>query len=551
MQQEQVFWYTFRPGLNDDAISVVQALALFLAQPGDVDAVPPDVYPLGPTVARLLAKLPLRPVLLCFDDAHVVDNDPATRSLLEALFPSAHERRLTVLILSRHRPTFTTEPTGPALGGLSQADAAALLHQLNLPPLPPDLFAALYQRTQGNPQLLRLFAAGLSARELSSAAFAASCRKAMAAMSRQRAVYAYLMDNVWHVLSPQEQETLQVLAVCRPPVRYEIIEALLDRPDRDARATLYSLVDHHILEETPDGTELTIHPLVRDFCYGLLAGRDAPRVRLHQRAATAYEDEGEILEAAYHHMAADEWSRAARLLVAHVDVLLETGQASRLVRQLTDFPLGLEPENLSLDDWIAVQIALGQVLAQQGDHDGAVATYDLLLVTLQRQQGAVARRHRAQVYYWLASVYEQQSDYDAALACLQQGIEQAETLEDEPRVLGQLLARTAWVLYRQAEYDQALGYCERGLALLPSEGQDDVVGEAYRILGAIHHARGDLTQAIAYAETALWASRRAGDVAGQVRAHQDLADYYAQRGDYAAGEHAMQVQLLRGRAKLP
>ena len=41
---------------------------------------------------------------------------------------------------------------------------------------------------------------------------------------------------------------------------------------------------------------------------------------------------------------------------------------------------------------------------------------------------------------------------------------------------------------------------------------------------------------------------RAGDRAGQVRAHQDLADYYARRGDYEAGEHAMQARLLRGRA---
>ena len=553
MHEEQVFWHTFRPGLNDDVTSVVQALALFLAQQGNAGLVAPsaDAHPLGPTVARLLAGLHGRAVLLCFDDAHVVDDDPAVRSLLQTLFQSACEGRLALLVLSRHRPAFTTEPTGPALGGLSPADTTALLQQLNLPTLPPDLFAALCQRTQGNPQLLRLFAAGLSARELGPAAFAASCRKAVAAMPRQRAVYAYLMDNVWLVLSPQEQETLQALTVCRPPVRYETAEALLDRPGQDARAVLYGLVDHHILEETPDGTALIVSPLVCAFCYDLFAGRDATRTRLHHRAATVYEDEGKVLEAAHHYVAAGELSLAARLLVAHVDALLEAGQSGLLARQLAEFPSGLEPEHLPLDDWVAVRIALGRAQAQQGDYDGAVATYDLLLAALQAQEEAVARRHRALVYYWLAAVYEEQGDYDTALAFLQRGIAQAEALEGEPRMLGQLLARIAGVLYRRAEYDQALGYCERSLALLPPEGQDDVVGEVYRTMGAIHHARGELTPAIAYAETALWASRRADDVAGQVRAHQHLADYYAQRRDYAAGEHAMQVRLLRKRPPAP
>jgi len=549
--RDRVFWYTFRPGLNDDATSVVQALASFLAQPGDADTpVVSDARSLGPLVAQLLPRLHRQATWLCLDDAHVVDDDPAVRSLLQAIFQGAAEGRLRLLILSRHRPTFTTEPTGPTLPGLSPDDAAALLQQMDLPPLPLDLFAALYQRTRGNPQLLRLFAASFRTAARPAPPARAALEDWIAAMSRQRTVHAYLMDNVLHALSPQEQEALQALAVCRPPIPYETAAALLDQPGRDARTLLYSLVDHHILEETPDGAALTIHPLVRDFCYDLLAGREAARARLHRHAAIVYESEGKVLEAAHHYTAAGEPGPAARLLVAHADVLLAARQTGLLARQLAGLSATAAPKDLSLslDDWVAARITLGRAQAQQGDHDDALATYDLLLAALQTMTDPAAQRHRAQVYDRLASVYERQGHYDAALTCLQHGVEQAEALQgDEPGVLGRLLARAAEVHHQRGEYDRARDYCERSLALLPPEGHDDVVGAVYRTLGAIHHARGDLTQAIGYAETALWAGRRAGDVAGQVRAHQDLADYYAQRGDYAAGEHAMQVQLLRGR----
>jgi tetratricopeptide (TPR) repeat protein len=203
-----------------------------------------------------------------------------------------------------------------------------------------------------------------------------------------------------------------------------------------------------------------------------------------------------------------EQGRAIAAL-AQADALLEAGQAGPLARQLAGFPS--EPGDWSLAEWVAVRLALGRALAQPGDHDGALAalaTYDHLLVVLQAPEDAEARRYRAEVYDGLAAVYEQQDDYEAALVLLQQGIAQVEGLADELGLWGRLLAHTAGVLCRQAQYESA----------------------------------------IAYAETALWASRRAGDRASQIRAHQDLAGYYAQRGDCEAGEHAMQVRLLRGRA---
>ncbi|MBU1877934.1 MAG: tetratricopeptide repeat protein, partial [Chloroflexi bacterium] len=114
---------------------------------------------------------------------------------------------------------------------------------------------------------------------------------------------------------------------------------------------------------------------------------------------------------------------------------------------------------------------------------------------------------------------------------------------------GRLLARIAQIHQRRGHHDEALATCQRGLALLPPAGHDDVVGDVYRVLAAIHHDQGNLAQAIAYAETALWASRRAGDVPGQIRSHLALADYYAQRGDYTAGEHIMQARLLQGNTR--
>lgn len=527
--REKAFWYTFRPGLNDDAPAVTQALAAFAGQPGDAT----DAQALGPTVTCLLAELGRRPTLLCFDDVHAGDDDPAVRSLLAALWQRARQRQFTLLLISRQRPAFVTEPTGPALGGLSPADTAALLERLRASALPADLCAALHERTQGNPQLLRLFAAGLSGRP--------PAPDAVAELSRQRVIYAYLLDHVWRTLTAPEQEILQTLAVCRVPLRYETALALLDQPGRDVPASLYDLVDRHILEETSDDRALVVHPLVRDFCIDLLS--QAARAKLHRRIAVIYEDAGDALTAAHHYLAAGEPRLAARLLVAQVQPLLDAGQVGPLARLLVALPAG--PGEGPLDEWVAARIALGQVQARLGDDEAALATFDALLAALQSRDDAAARRGRARAYAGLADVYEQQGDNAAALAALQQGLAQIER-EDEPGLAGQLLARQARALSRQGQYEPAIAACERGLALLPAEGLDDVVGEVYRTLGAVYHDRGDLAQAIAYTETALWASRRAGDAPGQIHAHQLLAGYYAERGDYEAGEHARQVRLLRG-----
>jgi tetratricopeptide (TPR) repeat protein len=86
-------------------------------------------------------------------------------------------------------------------------------------------------------------------------------------------------------------------------------------------------------------------------------------------------------------------------------------------------------------------------------------------------------------------------------------------------------------------YDEAITYCERSLAMMREMGERGVEGAVWDSLGYIHHHRGDFQQAIACYEQALDLTRD-GDRFNEADTLNSLGDVHLSAGDPAAARQA-------------
>ncbi|MEZ4713528.1 MAG: phosphotransferase [Caldilineaceae bacterium] len=159
---EKVFWHSLREG--DGINTIVWKLAAFLAHHGVNDlwrlletarqtgGQPP---PTDTLIDYLLQLLRPQNYLLCFDDLHVVEEDPAFEQFLGRLRQTQTDSALMLLITTRRLPAFVAQAHAEPLRGLPLADTQRLLRAHGLA-LDPSLQAELQQRTDGNAQFLTL-----------------------------------------------------------------------------------------------------------------------------------------------------------------------------------------------------------------------------------------------------------------------------------------------------------------------------------------------------------------------------------------------------------
>lgn len=160
--EHPVAWLTVTPGVNDSGAALLRFLAsvllnlgqasmtALLEPPRDAPALPADqAVAMIAAAARACGSL-----LICIDNAHQLQADPAALPLLRQVWLNAP---LRLLLVSRFELPLGDVPQ-IWLGGLARAEGRALAREL-CPELAPDLVDALVERVDGSPILVRLAAA--------------------------------------------------------------------------------------------------------------------------------------------------------------------------------------------------------------------------------------------------------------------------------------------------------------------------------------------------------------------------------------------------------
>jgi anion transporter len=163
-----------------------------------------------------------------------------------------------------------------------------------------------------------------------------------------------------------------------------------------------------------EGNRYELHAFFRDFLREKLLqveGRETEQ-QLHAQIAAQYEALGDWQQAIHHSLEAQEWSRAAQLLIKHQEELLNG--SSPFVKDAVE---RIPPDHFFAEPHLAHIKA--RALAHLGDLGGAVRTYKEALS--QRGSGTLVAEAVAR-YQSMADTLVQKREYAQALTCLRSAL---------------------------------------------------------------------------------------------------------------------------------
>jgi LuxR family maltose regulon positive regulatory protein len=353
--QPPVAWLSLDVGDNDPARFWRHGVAaLDQVRRGLAERVGPLFGPPAPAsyqglVTALINELAVEPdadqALLVLDDYHLIDSEAVHSSLgflLEHRPPGLHlvlaSRSDPPLALARLRGRGQLVELRAAELRFTADEAAALLQReaaVSRVALPETAVAALAARTEG-------WAAGLQLAALSLRGQPDAAGFTAAFTGSHRYVLDYLAEEVLEHLSEQVRTFLLETSVLER-LSGELCDAVTGRPGSQAlleqaeRAGLFLIP----LDEVRGWWRY--HHLFADLLRARLQAEQPGRVReLHRNAAAWYDDHDMADDAIRHAVAAEEMTRAARLIEQHFDELFYLrGEGITVQRWLSALPRDL------------------------------------------------------------------------------------------------------------------------------------------------------------------------------------------------------------------
>ena len=536
------FWYTIRPGLNDQLESLLFALGLFAHQQGSstlwlaVHTAPQQAASeqmLG-VVRHTLSQIQPLP-LLCLNNLEQLQTKPSNQHVALISLMESLQGLVPMLWIGEQIPLPCDEYL--TLSGLSPAASVELLRQSGIQISAPQQ-EEIYQLTKGNPRLLKLALASLVS------------GKARNALPDDPALEAILNRTLVR-LSASERTILKALSVFRTPVPMHPWQT------RASGVILNSLLEKQLLQS--DGQGGIEVPLVyRQQIYRQLTKLEQQQA--HRQAAEIRSRGGSYTAAAYHWLQAGEIELALALWQTHQQREMGQGQAAAAYAIFQ--PLISDGTSAQIREQAQLICAKIDMLHGQSERvlqqlTTKTISTEILAVEAGELLGMAANDH---------------SEFTQAELSFQQSLKVAESLV-EVRI-ARLHKGRAWSHLRQRELDLAereLGFAhyeienmrgnlafDRGHYALAQEhygialnlaeelNYRDGIGKTSNNLAGVTLWLGQFVDAIRYLERAFSAYQTVGKVADMAGSRITLAVAHNQAGNYAAAHVALdEAQTLQ------
>ncbi|MBX3472121.1 MAG: tetratricopeptide repeat protein [Planctomycetes bacterium] len=351
-------------------------------------------------------------------------------------------------------------------------------------------------------------------------------------------------------ISPEERGPLELLATLGRPAAIHELAALSGADTRDLVARLGALERREVVRaeraEGGGGRRYDfIHDVARQAVYEAIP-RDA-RIALHARCGEFLEgraglgygavDAGEL---ARHFSAAGDRKRALEYGIRAGDDARAV-HANHLAIELYHAAMALVPVGSAR--WRALLQQVGDLLLHTGEYGRAAEAYERVLapdVARQLAPAELVRAHRRR-----AEVLERRGDLDGALDDLSAASAATFATEGLEREGAALLAATASIYCRLGRYQDAVGFCQVGLAQLVGLPEGEEAAQVRTVLGRAHLALGNLAEAEREFEHALAARRRQGDEPGVARTLADLGAVALEQGRFQEAADRFERALER------
>ncbi len=450
---KKIFWHTFSE--LDSVLFVVKKLAVFLSKYGHpqlLDYLKSDTTDMRVVEALLKDHMNTADIAFFFDDYHLIV-DESMDHLFNQLKQASKGK---ICVISRYKPSFVSVLDNISEIRLEEMEAGAVRELLESKGILVDdeTLLKVSERVGGHPLAL----------ELLCRASAQSDLEALVKEIPPFEIGAYLWDEIYSRLDPEEQQLLVALSIFRNPVNAKAIRLMC--PSRNVRTVVRQLIKKSILRKV-DNTYMH-HAVTRTFCLKMV---DEPEI-LHQKAAEFYlsqETSKDIMEALYHFLEAKSLERGAETILEHYENLINDGYQ----QQLLSFCQKLD--TLPAYQYSIMEVE-GEIHLLRGEYDRALHCFE---IPLKESSGPV----KASLYRKLGEVYQKKREYKTAEQHFLQGLA---VLEKDTVEKGNILVDLAALYAALSEPDQALSCCGQALEQFSRVRYKKGIARAYDQMGKIY-----------------------------------------------------------------
>ena len=495
-----VFWYTFRPQLNDNLTNLLFALGHFLQQQGqtmlwlqlltDKGQLTNMEQLLGLLRSDLHQLNHLSP-LFCFDEMDMLQvalDEPQSPSHTQVLaFLDMFKGLASTLYIGQRVPIDTVKHY--SVLPLNKKQMTRLLQQAGIE-LPSRKLRQLHTYTGGVPRLLELVILLLQSGE---------DLNVLLNLHKQAAAHP-LFHRLWKRLDRMQKDVLYRLAVFRTAVPSNIW-------NKAQRQAIRHLRQRHLIQRD-ETTGLALLPFIRALIYNMMHAEQ--RDEQHLRAAQLRAQHGNYTAAAYHFVVAGEYETAVNSWFPHMETEIAYGQG----RAAYDIFQTVSPRRLEEKVRKTLLLIQNRLFLLSGEAEQ-------VLSNLQQHEAELDDHIGAKLLYQWGEAHNILNQAEAAL----------KQYEESIAVLGHIAYDTVQNYYRRSQ----LLYRQRDITAAHHEADraDFVVQE---LRGFLQFISGDYPAAQVQFTTALNTAIQTNDTAQQVTAQRWLAMLAGKAGDMATAE---------------
>lgn len=512
----RVFWYTFRPGFNDQFTSFVFALGYFchlcgestlwrevLAQTGAAD--PEKTTEIARNTLAMVAKQ--QTPLLCFDEVDVLDSGKPARPELIQFIDNLRAISPT-LIIGQH--AVLDAPESRTLAELTMREMDVLLINAGIQ-LDSQEQLRLHTFTSGNPRLLELFVvlheAGASFDEIFSDFASASPLEILLRRTLQR-------------LHPSERDVMKALSVYRTP-------APLDHwQNSDSRAGMQTLISRRLAHiDDHGGVELL--PAYRQTLEKILnePGGVQEHHALHRSAVDVWLNRGNYTEAIFHLICANERAQALALWYDQRQIEINQGRAAAALHLLD--ALDAEHDLLSSSNRETLQLCRSELLHLHGHSQSALEGL--------RKMVWGDPIHESEARNLEGVIENDLSHFGAARNAFKHGIARSELLNAV--LLAKMRKGLSWAHLREGDMEWAMREAQHAQY------------EVDNLMGIIFEFKGEYDRAEQHYRTALGWADMLNHEEGVAKTGMNLSGLFARLGQFHEAKQYLS-QAIESTAKI-
>lgn len=552
---ERAFWFTVRPGLNDNLSSFAFALGHFLRQRGGpvasntwrqlvADRGAPNATRILGLLRHDLAAFQATPILLCLDESDQLR--PEAHAHAEVIHAIEALSMVTPVLLISQQALIEAQQH-VVLTGLSLGESLALLAQEGGDLIEPSHPHAqqLHRIARGNPALLKLCAMLQKSGE--------PIETIMQQLESGRSIEA-LFNRIWKRLSDAERGLLMALAVYRaaaPPTAWQDQASIID-----------TLIQRDLLNlDTHDG--LAVMPQLREFVLQRVPADAQPA--LQHLAADTRALHGEYTEAAYHYVQAGQPALAVWLWFNHREEEQERGHAQAALALFSHIRRTDLPDE---EDQRLLALLRAEHAVLQGDGNAAEQTLADVHWPINHPALAFVRQLQGDALEMQGRVEQALERYREGIRHLTgHGLDQRVRLQVKTgyiyaarlRDLPQAQQEAALALWRAEQfqgyveeesghfasasrhYENALNIAQR---LTDQIANTAAVAEVHHHLGHLHMRTGQAEAAIRHLTIAVTHAEKTGQPVNALFDQLNLASAYIVAGDYETASSRAQAALI-------